>query len=46
MPIITMGAGDLDNAHADDESVGITEIAQNVGAVTLLLLDRSGAFSQ
>ncbi len=44
MPIITMGAGNLDNAHADDESVGITEVAQNVGAVTLLLLDRSGAF--
>jgi acetylornithine deacetylase/succinyl-diaminopimelate desuccinylase-like protein len=43
MPVVTMGAGDLDNAHADDESVSVPELAQNVAALTLLLLDRTGA---
>ena len=43
LPIITMGAGDLNNAHSDTESVGIDELARNAATLALLLLQRSGA---
>lgn len=43
MPIITMGAGDLNNAHSDTESIGIEEVARNAALLALLLLQRSGA---
>lgn len=44
MPVITMGAGDLNNAHSDNESIDIDDLTRNAGLLTLLLLERSGAF--
>ena len=43
LPIITMGAGDLNNAHSDTESIGIEDVARNSALLALLLLQRSGA---
>lgn len=45
MNIITMGAGNLTTAHADNESVGIEEVARNAVALAALLLERTGTFA-
>lgn len=43
LPIITLGAGDLNNAHSNTESIGIEEVARNAALLALLLLQRTGA---
>ena len=42
LPIVTAGAGTLDQAHSDEEKVDVREICRNVGAFALLSLEYSG----